>query len=121
MKERYVPLSADLKKVLREYIDIRGPLPVQEVFVTIKNTPMKTRTVQGRLDLIAKEANVLKQSSPHIWRHTFSKYYILNGGDPFTLKKILGHEDWAMVHRYVDMFAPELKKQHSKYSPLKNL
>lgn len=120
-KERFVPVSAELKKVLKDYLSIRGNLSTAAVFVTLDNTPMKPRTVQGRLSEIAEKTQITKQTSPHIWRHTFAKYYILNGGDPFTLKKILGHADWAMVHRYIDMFAPEIKKQHAKFSPLKNL
>lgn len=31
--------------------------------------------------------------------HTFARLYIMNGGDPFSLKKILGHNCWEMVHR----------------------
>lgn len=120
-KERFVPLSPELKKVLKEYLSVRGDLPTRALFVTLDNQPIKRRTVQDRLMLISKKARITKQCSPHIWRHTFAKYYILNGGDPFSLKAILGHADWGMVHRYVDMFGSEVKRQHSKASPLKNL
>ncbi|MBS4022551.1 MAG: tyrosine-type recombinase/integrase [Dethiobacter sp.] len=120
-KERFVPLGDELKKPLREYLNARGKLPTDVVFVSIDNEPMANRTIQGRLETLAKKAGVKKKSSPHIWRHTFAKLYILNGGDPFTLKKILGHADWGMVHRYVDMFSTDIKKQHQRFSPLKNL
>lgn len=119
-KERLVPLSPELKLDLKAYLRERGQLPTDHLFINIDNTPISRRTVQERLSIIASKANVTKQASPHIWRHTFSKSYILNEGDPFTLKKILGHSDWAMVHRYVEMFTEDVIKQHQKASPLKN-
>lgn len=120
-KERLIPLSNELKKTLKDYIAERGGIDVEELFVTLDNKPLSRRTVQERIEIISKKANLTKQSSPHVWRHTFAKLYVINGGDPLTLKKILGYSDWAMVHRYVDMFSSELITQHEKASPLKNL
>ena len=120
-KERFVPLSPDLKKALKVYLNERGKLPVDEVFVTLGNRGMARRSIQDRISFIAKKAGIKKRSSPHTWRHTFAKLYIINGGDPFSLKNILGHSDWAMVHRYVNMFSKDVKNQHQKFSPLKNL
>ncbi|MDD2621270.1 MAG: tyrosine-type recombinase/integrase [Syntrophomonadaceae bacterium] len=120
-KQRWIPLSPELKRVIKEYLAVRGESLTEALFITLDQRPIDRRTVQDRLALLAKKAGVTKQSSPHIWRHTFAKYYILNGGDPFSLKKILGHSNWAMVHRYVDMFGGEIKAQHEKASPLKNL
>jgi len=121
LKERVVPLSPELKKALKEYLAVRGEPITNALFITLEHETINRRTVQDRLKYIAKKAGVTKQTSPHIWRHTFAKLYVLNGGDPFTLKKILGHSDWGMVHRYVDMFSTEVQKQHGKSSPLKNL
>jgi integrase/recombinase XerD len=50
-----------------------------------------------------------------------SKFYILNGGDPFSLQHILGHSSLEMVHTYVQLFNGEVKKKHEKFSPVQNL
>ena len=43
--------------------------------------------------------------------------YIENGGDPFSLQRILGHTDQATTSKYVNMARSNVKAQHNKYSP----
>lgn len=59
--------------------------------------------------------------SPHTFRHTFAKYYLLNNGDVMTLQKILGHSSIEMVRKYVNMTSNDILVQHNKYSPINNL
>ena len=58
--------------------------------------------------------------SAHTFRHTFAKYFLLNGGDLFTLQKILGHEDISITRLYVDLNNSEIQTQNYKYNPLDN-
>ena len=122
-KERIVPLQRKLKKILKKYLTHRGAdLDHDFVFITIENRQMKNRLIQERLEIISSKACVNEiRTSPHIWRHTFARMYIANGGDPFSLKRILGHGSWEMVHHYVNLFSSEVSSQHKKYSPLENL
>ena len=122
-RERTVPLQGKLKKTLKTYLAHRGQdLDHEFCFVTIDNQPLSNRTIQDRMKLISRKAGITDiRTSPHIWRHTFARLYILNGGDPFSLKKILGHKSWEMVHRYVNLFGSQVKDQHKKASPLENL
>ncbi|OPX92589.1 MAG: Tyrosine recombinase XerC [Pelotomaculum sp. PtaB.Bin104] len=123
-KERTVPMQKKLKKVLKEYLLHRNnDAPDHDyVFITVDNNPTNNRGIQERIEIISKKAGVTEvRTSPHTWRHTFARMYILNGGDPFSLKKILGHNSWEMVHRYVNLFGSEVSSQHKKASPLENL
>jgi integrase/recombinase XerD len=43
--------------------------------------------------------------------------YIENGGDPFSLQRILGHTNQTTTSKYVNMARTNVKSQHSKYSP----
>ncbi len=122
-RERTVPLQRKLKKLLKQYLAHRGSdIDDDHVFITVDYTPMSNRTIQERIEIISGKAGLGNiRTSPHTWRHTFARMYILNGGDPFSLKKILGHKSWEMVHHYVNLFGTEVISQHKKASPLENL
>lgn len=54
-------------------------------------------------------------------RHTGAKRFILSGGDVFTLQKLLGHGSLAMVRRYVELAATDVRAQHERHSPADTL
>ena len=39
----------------------------------------------------------------HDLRHTYASHYIMNGGDPLRLQKILGHQDFKTTQRYTHL------------------
>ena len=52
---------------------------------------------------------------PHKFRHTFATHFIINGGDPFSLKDLLGHTSIETTNIYVDMSYKDLKTKHNNY------
>ncbi|MFD2702762.1 tyrosine-type recombinase/integrase [Paenibacillus shunpengii] len=121
-KERLVPFSATLDKQLREYLAYRGPLDHDYVFINIDNKPFLKRGIQQAIKEVGKESGIRGvRVSCHTFRHTFAKQYIINGGDAFSLQRILGHTSLDMVRVYVAMFGVDLSAQHAKYSPLEHL
>ena len=61
-----------------------------------------------------------KRLSPHTWRHTFAKNFLLNGGNVFALQRLLGHEDIETTKIYIDYTINEMKTQNDSYNPLDN-
>jgi integrase/recombinase XerD len=121
-KERFVPFQGTLEKHLREYISIRGVLPHDFLFVNIDDGPLKKRTMQQEIAKYGAAAGIKDvRVSPHTFRHTFAKFYVMNGGDPFSLQKILGHTSLEIVRVYVNLFGTDIAKQHRKFSPLEHL
>lgn len=59
--------------------------------------------------------------SPHTLRHTGAKRFILNGGDVFTLQRLLGHTTMYMVRRYVQLSNLDVRAQHARFSPADSL
>lgn len=121
-KERFVPFQLKLEKELKKYVSYRGLLDHDVLFVNIDNSPMKKRTMQQNMQRYGIAAQIRGvRVSPHTMRHTFAKLYIMNGGDAFTLQKILGHTTLEMAQTYVSIFGTDIAAQHRKFSPLERL
>jgi integrase/recombinase XerD len=122
-KERQVPVQGTTLVQMKKYANIRGILDTTDVFfISIDNYPLSTTQIQKRIKDYGVQAGITNvRVSPHTFRHTFSKMYIQNGGDIFTLQKILGHTSLEMVRMYVNMFDTDVAKAHRKYSPIENL
>ncbi|QNK54537.1 tyrosine-type recombinase/integrase [Paenibacillus sp. PAMC21692] len=121
-KERYVPFQKTLDGHLRQYVEIRGLLDHDFLFVNIDNTPMKVRTMQENIQEYGVRAGINGvRVSPHTFRHTMAKTYVMNGGDPLSLQLILGHTSLDMVRNYVTLFSNDIAEKHARHSPLESL
>lgn len=108
---RYVYLGQTAKKVLWHYLAMQSnPRPEDPIF------GLSMKTTREILAKIAKQAGVLN-CHPHRFRHTFAIEYIRNGGDPFTLQKLLGHSTLDMVRHYVNVVETDKRRMHDKASP----
>ena len=58
--------------------------------------------------------------NPHQFRHAFARQYLVQGGDIFSLQKILGHSSLEVVRMYVNLITSDILEQHRKYSPVDN-
>ena len=62
-----------------------------------------------------------KRLSPHTLRHAAAEDFLRNGGDAFTLQKLLGHTTLAVTRMYVDLVAKDVAEAHKRASPGDNL
>ena len=120
-KDRYVPIGRSTIKCLWNYIKKRAVIDVNTnsyLFLTRRGTTLSARGVQIIFRSLKKKLNLDgRKLSPHLLRHSFALAYIENGGDPFSLQRILGHTDQKTTSKYVNMARTNVKAQHSKYSP----
>ncbi|OGR74248.1 MAG: hypothetical protein A2089_03670 [Elusimicrobia bacterium GWD2_63_28] len=118
-KERVVPIGETTKVALQEYARVRKDLKVPHFFLSRRGYQMKNRYVQVAMRKYGKAAGITGvRVSPHTLRHTFAIQYIKNGGDAFSLQKILGHATLDMVRIYVNLAQQEVVIQHRKFSPV---
>lgn len=121
-KARRVPFQKTCANVLKMYLRERGELQTNVLFVTLDNRPIHPRTVQENIHEYGKIAKISGvRVSPHTFRHSMAKFYLLNGGDAFSLQKILGHSSLDMVKLYVNLFRSDIQEQHRKHSPVENI
>ncbi|OOE10820.1 tyrosine-type recombinase/integrase [Fictibacillus arsenicus] len=121
-RARIVPLSTKSVKLLAEYLEETQDFEEDTLFVTYDGRPISDNTFRKQLIQYKDLAGIKnKRVSPHTFRHTGALFYILNGGDPFSLQDILGHTDMSMVRRYIKMSNVHIKRQHNSFSPLLSL
>lgn len=109
-----IPLSQTLATILKEYLKYRKGTPKDYVFCNTYGNKGDIRTYQDMLAAYNRRKGIEKTSA-HLYRHTFAKKWILNGGDIFRLQKILGHSDLAVVKEYVQMFGSDLSIDFDKF------
>ena len=121
-KVRYVPFSSKTSRLLRELWSEVEELGTPFIFVTVYGNQLDRTRIRQRMKMYGEQGGIVGvKLSPHVLRHTFAKYYLLNNGDIMTLQKVLGHSSLNMVRRYVQMTDMDISSQHSKFSPLNNL
>ncbi|MCM2535134.1 tyrosine-type recombinase/integrase [Neobacillus pocheonensis] len=120
---RILPLSKKTAKALNTLIKENGIFEdIDYIFLSNYGGKIDPSWVRSRIKTYGKQVKIDNiRVSPHTFRHTFSKFYILNGGDAFTLQRILDHATMNMVRKYVQMNGEDIKNQHHQYSPVNNL
>lgn len=125
-KEREVPIGVSVQRAIAKYINKYRPTPVlplsDNLFLTREGFPLTANRVQTIIETRARLANIQGvRTSPHTFRHTFAITYLRNGGDVFTLQRILGHETLDMVRNYVYLAQSDLQEAHLRCSPVDNM
>lgn len=120
-KAQIIPMSKVLANILQEYLQYRGAESSEDyLFCNSYGETGNIHTFQGLLQRYNRKRGVSKTSA-HLYRHTFAKNWIINGGDIFRLQKILGHSDLTVVKEYVNMFSNDLSIDFDKFNPLDNM
>lgn len=83
------------------------------------NKPLDRHDVDHLLKRLGAKANVANCGA-HRFRHTFAIQYLRNGGDIYTLKRLIGHSSLKMVQRYLQLAESDSQKAHKKASPVDN-
>ncbi|WP_409289656.1 tyrosine-type recombinase/integrase [Peribacillus sp. SCS-37] len=119
-KGRHVPVSREVMRELRKLHDeCVGYFGTHEtLFMNSYGEPLNASTFRRRLHKVGVALGIPKVH-PHRFRHTFIRNYILNGGDLFTLQKIVDHSNITTTRKYVQMDGMHIKEQHNKFSPVR--
>lgn len=96
-KYREVPLNAETRRALREYLAVR-PADTDSLFVGQRG-PLTTSGIWRIVTRYARQAGV--EATPHTLRHTFATRLLREAGaDLVTVADLLGHTDVRTTARY---------------------
>lgn len=118
--QQAVPLSKTIVHILEEYLPYRNGQPNEPLFISEYGNALRVDVLESAIREYNHSCGVEK-TSLHLFRHTYAKLFIMAGGDPFRLQKLLGHTDLSMTKRYVALYADDLKENYDTLNPLEQV
>ena len=118
--QQAVPLSKTIVQILEEYLPYRNGQPAEPLFISEYGNALRVDVLESAIREYNHSCGVEK-TSLHLFRHTYAKLFIMAGGDPFRLQKLLGHTDLSMTKRYVALYADDLKENYDAFNPLEQV
>lgn len=102
-KERLVPLGEMASDALDSYLEVRGTAArgyEDYVFLNRFGHPISRVSVFNMIKKQALMAGIVKDISPHTFRHSFATHLIENGADLRVVQEMLGHESILTTEIY---------------------
>ena len=121
-KKRNIPLGNLSLKALEEYVKNARPIMIKKetekaLFVNVNG---KRLTRQGFWKIIKyykEQANISKDITPHVLRHSFATHLLQNGADLKSIQVMLGHSDISSTQVYMKFQDDNLKNIYNKAHP----
>jgi site-specific recombinase XerD len=116
-KQRLVPMSIELRKLLFRYLSQHQ---FDWVFCTGRGNQANQRYLLRDFKLLCKRLGISGvRCSLHTLRHTFSVNYLRAGGNLYYLQRILGHSSISTTERYLrSLGIADLQRVHDRLSLL---
>ena len=126
-KERIVPFGEEAQSWLNTYIKnirpvLAGNIRAEDViFLNLRGAPLSRMGVWKIIQKYAIAANIEKDVSPHVFRHSFATHLLEGGADLRAVQEMLGHSDIATTQIYTHLDRNYLKEVHRTFHPRKKL
>jgi integrase/recombinase XerC len=119
-KERMIPVSKELVKVIRDYQQLKKKdfeHTDNVLLVTEKGKKIYPKYAYLLVNKFLGETSTGNKKSPHVLRHTFATHLMNNGADLNAVKELLGHSSLASTQVYTHNSIEKLKNVYKKAHP----
>jgi integrase/recombinase XerD len=121
-RQRTIPFSVELRRSLYRYANKSShSTDADYLFQSRAGTRQDYQNVYDTFRTMNARLGIRIRKGFHTLRHTFATGFIRRGGDPFTLRRILGHSSIATTQRYVDLNCDDLQAKHRDHAKLLSL
>jgi len=107
-KDRYVPMSAAVLTVLRDWWRLTHPSEWLFVGRTGSDQPMAIQSAQRWYRGACAHAGITKQGGIHSLRHAYATHLLEAGVDLYSLQQWLGHRHVSTTTRYLHLARPDV-------------
>ena len=125
-KERLIPIGKQVQRLLWRYINRYRPESAiancNSLFLIQEAKPLTKDRMEKIMNYYGRKTELKGvRCSPHTLRHTAAVNFLRNGGNVFSLQRMLGHASLEMTRRYCELADVDVKKAHMTASPVDNL
>jgi len=123
-KERVVPLPAEARESLGEYLDSRRApgLLAEPLFPSLRPhngrfRRLGTRDIRRILKARARQVGIVDRVHPHRLRHSYATHLLDMGADLREIQELLGHASLSTTEKYTAVSAERLIEVYDKAHP----
>jgi integrase/recombinase XerD len=122
-KQRVVPIGSDAMKYIKLYVaEIRSKVPIKKgeenyLFLNRRGTSLSRVMIFNIVKEAATVAAIIKNVSPHTFRHSFATHLIEGGADLRAIQAMLGHESITTTEIYTHLDNEYLKQVIRDFHP----
>ena len=122
VKKRNIPLGSISLKALKDYIEKARPILIKDesvnaLFVNINGKRLTRQGFWKIVKFYKEQANITKEITPHVLRHSFATHLLQNGADLKAIQTMLGHSDISSTQVYMQFQNENLKDIYKKAHP----
>ena len=121
-KKRNIPLGTLSLKALVDYIKKARPILIKDenteaLFVNINGKRLTRQGFWKIVKFYKEQANISKEITPHVLRHSFATHLLQNGADLKAIQTMLGHSDISSTQVYMKFQNDPLKDVYKNTHP----
>ena len=121
-KERLVPIGHDATNWVQRYMREGRPALLHDrtspwLFVNARGGRLSRVGFWKILKAYGLAANISRQISPHVLRHSFATHLLERGADLRAIQVMLGHADLSTTQIYTHVLEARLRAVYDKYHP----
>ncbi|NOY48045.1 MAG: site-specific integrase [Chlorobi bacterium] len=98
-KRRIIPLSSRIQPLIEQHFSLNDNLGIQK------------RTIQRLVKRVANEAQISRNVTPHVLRHTFAVLVVQKGISLPSLQRLLGHDRLVTTEIYLNLSPEEVIRE----------
>ena len=123
-KERITFFSQNAEKWLKHYINLKKRdyknYDSSVIFVNSRGEKLNSRSLRRLITDYAKKADINKEVTPHVFRHSFATTLLNKGVDIRYLQELLGHSSISTTQIYTHISKALLREVYMSAHPLVN-
>ena len=121
-KERLVPLSEAAIGAIKNWMIARNVIDIKHkqedfLFLNRRGSRMSREMVFIIIKKLAEKAGIVKDISPHTFRHSFATHMLENGANLRAIQQLLGHSSITTTEIYTHTGIALLREEIMRYHP----